>query len=214
MYCYGPARTHTRTHTHTHTHTHHTHTHTHTHTHKQESKHANKKNIIFVTPRYIYLWIYYGVFEELVAKDFARAREVYKAALATVPHKAFTFAKLWLIYAQFEIRRKDVGAARKVAGHRSLITPSYITCLPTGWWCRAHGVLPLSSAHTSLVHSPSTRVCHSPHHHGAITLVTSTTILITPITLIATNATFTVYLSSHAQGAGHCAGKVPHREDF
>lgn len=33
-----------------------------------------------------------------------------------VPHKQFTFAKLWLMYAQFEVRQLDLPAARKVLG--------------------------------------------------------------------------------------------------
>jgi len=33
-----------------------------------------------------------------------------------VPHKQFTFAKLWLMYARFEVRRLDLPAARKVLG--------------------------------------------------------------------------------------------------
>ena len=35
-------------------------------------------------------------------------RQVYRAALELIPHKRFTFAKLWLLYAQFEIRQKEV----------------------------------------------------------------------------------------------------------
>ena len=42
------------------------------------------------------------------AEDFDRARQVYRAALELLPHKKFTFAKLWLLYAQFEIRQKQV----------------------------------------------------------------------------------------------------------
>ena len=34
--------------------------------------------------------------------------QVYRAALELIPHKRFTFAKLWLLYAQFEIRQKEV----------------------------------------------------------------------------------------------------------
>ena len=45
-----------------------------------------------------------------------RARQVYRAALDLLPHKRFTFAKLWLLYAQFEIRQKDVGTARRALG--------------------------------------------------------------------------------------------------
>ncbi|GFZ48018.1 Pre-mRNA-splicing factor CLF1 [Saitozyma sp. JCM 24511] len=66
--------------------------------------------------RYIVLWLQYAAFEEIDTKDFDRARDVYKAAIKLVPHKAFTFAKLWLAYAFFEIRRLDVTAARKVLG--------------------------------------------------------------------------------------------------
>lgn len=66
--------------------------------------------------RYIYLWLQYAAFEEIDTQDYDRARDVYKAAIRLVPHKVFTFAKLWLAYAYFEIRRVDVNAARKVLG--------------------------------------------------------------------------------------------------
>ena len=66
--------------------------------------------------RYIYLWIYYAVYEELVAKDIERTRQVYHACLDIVPHTSFTFAKIWLMYAHFEVRQKDITAARKVLG--------------------------------------------------------------------------------------------------
>ena len=54
--------------------------------------------------RYVYLWIYYAVFEELVVNDRVRTRAVYLEALGKIPHKKFTFAKLWIYYAQFEVR--------------------------------------------------------------------------------------------------------------
>jgi len=66
--------------------------------------------------RYIYLWINYAVYEELEAEDSERARQVYRAALELLPHKKFTFAKLWLLYAQFEIRQKNVDTARRALG--------------------------------------------------------------------------------------------------
>jgi len=66
--------------------------------------------------RYIYLWINYAVYEELEAGDMDRARQVYRAVLELIPHKRFTFAKLWLLYAQFEIRQKDVDTARRALG--------------------------------------------------------------------------------------------------
>ncbi|KAF7647503.1 hypothetical protein LDENG_00171390 [Lucifuga dentata] len=66
--------------------------------------------------RYIYLWINYALYEELEVKDPERTRQVYQACLELIPHKKFTFAKIWLLYAQFEIRQKNLQGARKVMG--------------------------------------------------------------------------------------------------
>eukprot|EP00884_Botryococcus_braunii_P014025 jgi/Botrbrau1/22623/Bobra.176_1s0051.1 len=66
--------------------------------------------------RYIYLWIKYAIWEELVAGNPERTREVYRTCLKLLPHKAFTFAKIWLMAAQFEIRQKRLEAARKILG--------------------------------------------------------------------------------------------------
>lgn len=66
--------------------------------------------------RYIYLWINYAFFEELEAQDFQRTRQVYKACLELLPHKVFTFSKIWLLYAKFEIRQRNLTAARKLLG--------------------------------------------------------------------------------------------------
>lgn len=66
--------------------------------------------------RYIYLWIYYALYEELVAKDYDRTRQVYRACLDIIPHDRFTFAKVWMMYAHFEIRQKDLVSARKALG--------------------------------------------------------------------------------------------------
>lgn len=66
--------------------------------------------------RYIYLWIYYALYEELNAKDMERTRQVYRACLEIIPHSQFTFAKIWLMYAHFEVRQKDITTARKTLG--------------------------------------------------------------------------------------------------
>jgi crooked neck len=66
--------------------------------------------------RYIYLWIYYAVFEELVVGDIERSRAVYKAAIDLVPHRQFTFAKLWTLFARFNLRHSGVTSARKTFG--------------------------------------------------------------------------------------------------
>lgn len=74
--------------------------------------------------RYIYLWIYYAVFEQLSLGDEARnsdggvdrARAVYKAVLDLIPHHLFSFTKLWEQAAMLEVRAGDVQAARKILG--------------------------------------------------------------------------------------------------
>ncbi|KAK9493218.1 hypothetical protein V1508DRAFT_416653 [Lipomyces doorenjongii] len=66
--------------------------------------------------RYIFLWIKYAIYEELVTKDFEQARDVYRACLKLIPHKQFTFAKIWYMYACFEIRRNNLNVARKQLG--------------------------------------------------------------------------------------------------
>uniref|UniRef100_A0AAV2K7H8 Crooked neck-like protein 1 n=1 Tax=Knipowitschia caucasica TaxID=637954 RepID=A0AAV2K7H8_KNICA len=66
--------------------------------------------------RYVYLWINYALYEELETKDAERTRQVYQACLDLMPHKKFTFAKMWLLFAQFEIRQRNLQAARKIMG--------------------------------------------------------------------------------------------------
>ncbi|EOD46708.1 putative cell cycle control protein [Neofusicoccum parvum UCRNP2] len=66
--------------------------------------------------RYIYLWIFYALWEEMDAKDIDRARQIYNECLKLIPHKKFTFAKVWLLKAQFEVRHMSLPAARKTLG--------------------------------------------------------------------------------------------------
>ncbi|EDO04314.1 hypothetical protein SS1G_06797 [Sclerotinia sclerotiorum 1980 UF-70] len=66
--------------------------------------------------RYIYLWIFYAIWEEMESKDVERARQIYQECLKLIPHKKFTFAKIWLMKAQFEIRQQQLQAARKTLG--------------------------------------------------------------------------------------------------
>ncbi|KAJ5587731.1 Pre-mRNA-splicing factor clf1 [Penicillium hispanicum] len=66
--------------------------------------------------RYIYLWIFYAVWEEMEAKDMDRARQIYQECVKLIPHKKFTFAKVWLMKAQFEIRQMELQPARKTLG--------------------------------------------------------------------------------------------------
>ena len=67
--------------------------------------------------RYIYLWIYYATYEELNNRDLERAAEIYKTCLNhVIPHKKFTFSKIWIYAAKLQIRRNDLKAARKLLG--------------------------------------------------------------------------------------------------
>lgn len=45
-----------------------------------------------------------------------RARDIYKACLKLIPHKRFSFAKVWTQYAEFEIRQLELDTARKIMG--------------------------------------------------------------------------------------------------
>ena len=41
---------------------------------------------------------------------------MYDECIKLIPHRTFTFAKVWLLYARFEIRQMDLAAARKILG--------------------------------------------------------------------------------------------------
>ena len=75
--------------------------------------------------RYIFLWLRYALFEEQDVHDLDRAKEIYAAAVTIVPHRVFTFAKLWLAYAKFEIRRLDLPVARKILGTAVGLAPKH-----------------------------------------------------------------------------------------
>lgn len=65
--------------------------------------------------RYIYLWINYATYEEIVLKDKDKAFKVYEFCINNlVPHKIFTFGKLWLLAAKLQIRMGNVEKARDI----------------------------------------------------------------------------------------------------
>ncbi|XP_073127826.1 uncharacterized protein [Henckelia pumila] len=65
---------------------------------------------------YIYLWISYVLYQELDARNVDRTRELYKSCLETIPHDKFSFGKIWLMAARFEIRQLDIDRARRILG--------------------------------------------------------------------------------------------------
>ncbi|KAL6708459.1 NineTeen Complex (NTC) component [Coniothyrium glycines] len=66
--------------------------------------------------RYIYLWLLYAVWEETTSRDIERTRQIYQECIRLVPHKRFTFAKVWLMFARFEVRQGQITVARKLLG--------------------------------------------------------------------------------------------------
>ncbi|KAJ5032184.1 hypothetical protein J3E74DRAFT_423813 [Bipolaris maydis] len=66
--------------------------------------------------RYIYLWLFYAVYEETVSQDIERTRQIYQECIRLLPHKRFTFAKVWLMFAHFEVRQGQLTTARKLLG--------------------------------------------------------------------------------------------------
>ncbi|KAG5379521.1 hypothetical protein IGI04_027363 [Brassica rapa subsp. trilocularis] len=67
--------------------------------------------------RYIYLWINYALYEEIETEDVERTRDVYRECLKLIPHSKFSFAKIWLLVAQFEIRQLNLAGARQILGN-------------------------------------------------------------------------------------------------
>ncbi|KAE8693877.1 Crooked neck-like protein 1 [Hibiscus syriacus] len=67
--------------------------------------------------RYIYLWINYALYEELDAGDMEWTRDVCRECLKLIPHEKSSFAKIWLLAAQFEIRQLNLKGARQILGN-------------------------------------------------------------------------------------------------
>jgi crooked neck len=66
--------------------------------------------------RYIYLFLFYATFEETVSQDMERVAQIYQECIKLIPHKKFTFSKVWLSKARFEIRQMELLKARKTLG--------------------------------------------------------------------------------------------------
>lgn len=75
--------------------------------------------------RYIYVWISYATWLELTCNDLPGAVDIFKRSIATLPknHRRFSFEKLWILYAQAEVRRGDLKAARRVFGRGIGVLP-------------------------------------------------------------------------------------------
>ena len=66
--------------------------------------------------RYIYLWINYALYEECICNNIQVTEEIYKNVLDLIPHKEFTFSKIWILATNFYLRQKNLDKARKLFG--------------------------------------------------------------------------------------------------
>jgi len=66
--------------------------------------------------RYLYLWLYYAAFCEVTLEDKDKTREVILNMIKIIPHKLFSFKKVWKYAAEFEIRNGSIEEARKFLG--------------------------------------------------------------------------------------------------
>ena len=73
--------------------------------------------------RYIFLWIKYAIFEELIARNYNRTEIVYKTCLKLLPNNVFTFGKIWIMLAEFYLRMKSLDKFRSTLGTALGICP-------------------------------------------------------------------------------------------
>ncbi|AEY98633.1 FAGL184Wp [Eremothecium gossypii FDAG1] len=67
--------------------------------------------------KYVNLWLRYLLFLETVLVDSDLTRSMYqKLVREVIPNTKFTFAKAWIMYAEFEIRQEKLDKARKILG--------------------------------------------------------------------------------------------------
>lgn len=66
--------------------------------------------------RYMYLAISYSTYEELTMGNFARAKAAMENCSKVLPHKEYSFSKIWILLAKLCIRMDDLTAARSVFG--------------------------------------------------------------------------------------------------
>ena len=66
--------------------------------------------------RYIYLWINYALYEECICNNIQVTEEIYKNVLDLIPHKEFTFSKIWILATNFYLRQKNLDKTRKLFG--------------------------------------------------------------------------------------------------
>ncbi|CCF56600.1 hypothetical protein KAFR_0B03040 [Kazachstania africana CBS 2517] len=67
--------------------------------------------------KYIYVCIRYLTYMELELNEVNKCREFYQRLVnEIIPHKYFTFSKIWIMYGKFEVRHGDISSVRRILG--------------------------------------------------------------------------------------------------
>ncbi|CAI5758674.1 unnamed protein product [Candida verbasci] len=69
--------------------------------------------------RYIMIWIRYAFYEEFDNHNIELSREIWNKCLKIIPHKRFSYSKIWKNYADFELRNStndELTKVRKIYG--------------------------------------------------------------------------------------------------
>ncbi|BFU19005.1 crooked neck protein putative [Entamoeba histolytica] len=81
--------------------------------------------------RYIEFWVLYARYEEKL-QHYENAFDIFSRTIKIIPHKYFTFKKVWRAYANYARRRKNIPLVRKIYGaaigwcHKDDIFKDYI----------------------------------------------------------------------------------------
>ena len=68
--------------------------------------------------RYIYFFINYAIFEEIFCENLENCENIYKKLIYEIlPSKQFFFSKIFIQYANFALRQKDLKKFRKIMGY-------------------------------------------------------------------------------------------------
>ena len=62
-------------------------------------------------------------------QDMDKVREVFRQCLNVIPHKEFSFSKVWILYAEFEVRQMNLVGARNVFGNAIGARSLHLACV-------------------------------------------------------------------------------------
>lgn len=89
-----------------------------------QSKPTHKQKLIWWR-RYVFLWIKLAWLQEFSLGAIDDARQTWKSSLELMAKEKFSFAKLWILYAEFELRNQNLDVSRKILGRAIGQTSKY-----------------------------------------------------------------------------------------